>query len=247
MILGTAMIRRMFLVLKLARTGSTMLGQAMDGHPQIHCALELMNPVLSEDKQTKLDYFRDYYANGPGDDSGAQHGATLNPFKYQLGPDDVGDVLRDIEDSGQAGSWKLIVLIRRNKLKQATSAYLSEQRGSWESSGKNVPRQGRQTFDLWQLQSMTLAYWRNTIRLRRFAKQLGHPTMTVYYEDLAERPADEYQKIFRFLGVDTVGPDFDYTAGLTKVGNKELRDTIDNYSSMKFYPLLWPYLVGPLK
>ena len=53
----------MFLVLKLPRTGSTMLGDVLDSHPDISCKKEILNHLKDSDIKDKLNYLYNFYSN----------------------------------------------------------------------------------------------------------------------------------------------------------------------------------------
>lgn len=238
----------MFLVLKLPRTGSTMLGKVLDSHREITCANEVLNSVKDADRQTKLTYLTDYFAthlSNPADRSSPMIGATLNPFKYNLSPQNLRYAFNAIpSDRQDAREPKIVLLLRKNKLKQATSAYMAIERDKWESNLKNLDgdSNSKKLFDLGKLQWMAFKYWLQSYRLIRFTQAMSGNYLQVFYEDLLEQPEATFGQIFDYLGAAPVCEGFDFSAGYRKIASDDLRDTIANYDNMRRYPFLRAYM-----
>jgi LPS sulfotransferase NodH len=248
-----------FLVLKLPRTGSTMLGHVLHAHPQVVCYTEYLNRVRDKTTAEKVAFIRAFYDDPPtrpSDENGAL-GQTMNPFKYDLDALDVA--------SAWAPGWlplavrratvpwrqlpiRVLLLERRNKLKQAISHASVHQRGSYASDLDDVEDEEElvgQTFDVAALEHQVVAAENRARRLKTVANRLRAPRMTITLEDVQADPQREFDAMFEFLGVPPVPEGFDYTAGHTKVLSDDLRDVVANYDELERSPILAPYL-GPM-
>ena len=242
----------MFLTVKLARTGSEYFNNVLQSHKDISSKFEVLNPVKKKDTETKLSYFTEFFTNHLSDtekDATQLVGASLNPVKYRLTPQDMKRAIDAIpKELRGSDDLKILLLLRKNKLKQATSAYLALERGNWYSNAnkfdevegkKNNANDGvKKEFNLWKLQWLTFKFCLKSWYLVPFSKYISNECMTVYYEDLEEKPEETFRKVFDFLGVAPVDENFDFTCGYKKVGTKDLRDKIANYDNMRFYPFL---------
>ncbi|WP_017324079.1 sulfotransferase [Synechococcus sp. PCC 7336] len=238
----------MFLVLKLPRTGSTMLGKVLDSHSDITCVNEVLNSVKDADLQTKMASLTDHFATrlpNPAGPNQAIVGATINPFKYKLSPRHLQRAIAAIPGDRQAPEeLKIVMLLRKNKLKQAASAYMAIERGKWESNLKNLDgdSNSKKWFDLGKLQWMAFKYWLQSYRLIRFTQAMSGNYLQVFYEDLLEQPEATFGQIFDYLGATPVSKGFDFSAGYRKIASDDIRDAIANYDSMRRYPFLRAYM-----
>ena len=242
----------MFLTVKLARTGSEYFNNVLKSHKDISSEFEILNPVRKEGTETKLSYFTEFFTKHLSESANGSSqlvGASLNPVKYRLTPQAMKRAIAAIPAELRGSEApKILLLLRKNKLKQATSTYLALERGNWysnankfnEAKGKknNANDGSKKSFDLWKLQWITIKYCLMSWYLFPFSKYISSNYMTVYYEDLEQNPEETFRKVFDFLGVDPVDDDFDFTCGYKKVGTKDLQDKIANYENMRFYPVL---------
>lgn len=247
-----------FLVLKLPRTGSTMLGHVLHAHPQVVCYTEYLNRVRDKTASEKVAFLRAFYEDPPTrppDPDGAL-GQTMNPFKYDLDALDVASAwapgwlplsVRRVTVPYRRLPIRVLLLERRNKLKQAISHASVHQRGSYASDLDEVEDETElvgQTFDVAALEHQVTAAENRARRLRTVAQRLRAPRLVVTLEDVQADPKRAFDEMFDFLGVPAAPSDFDYTAGHTKVLSDDLRDVVANYDELQRSPILAPYL-GP--
>jgi hypothetical protein len=233
-----------------------MLGHVLHAHPQIVCYTEYLNRVRDKSTAEKVDFLRAFYQDPPTrpPDSDGALGQTMNPFKYDLDALDVA--------SAWAPAWlphrmrratvpyrrlpiRVLVLERRNKLKQAISHASVHQRGSYASDLEDVEDDTElvgQAFDVQSLEHQVTAAENRARRLRTVARRLRAPRMSVTLEDVQADPKREFDAIFAFLGVPPVPDGFDYTAGHTKVLSDDLRNVVANYDELERSAVLAPYL-----
>jgi LPS sulfotransferase NodH len=248
-----------FLVLKLPRTGSSMFGRVLNGHPGILCANEFLNPYEKQRRGPKVRALASFYRDPPGEDGASLEavGQTMNPFKYRLRPGDVAAALAP-DSSGALARLtrrlgrqppppplKVVVLLRENVLKQGVSAYLSKRRGNHISNRDWVKNQkvlSTQEFDIGELRATVQRLAESAANLRAFAHGLGTPTMDVTYEDLQGDPVGIFDSVFDYLEVSRPPSGFDYAAGFRKMLSDDLRDVVANFDELQREPLLARYL-----
>jgi LPS sulfotransferase NodH len=241
-----------FLVLKLPRTGSTLLGKVLNNHPEIVCQNEILNDLQEADLGAKLAYLENYFSSPYSQKQSSQKaivGATMNPFKYHLEASDLYPVLYgEPEDAeSQLPRVAIILLLRQNKLKQAVSFYLALERGrrEWESSLHLIEDSDAlkpKLFDLTKLAKLVTRLEQQSERLREFANSIAAAYLTVFHEEIIEDSQAALNHVFQFLGASQMGQDFDFTAGYQKVLSEDLRQTISNYDDLYRNPCFHPYL-----
>lgn len=249
----------MFLIFKLPRSGSTMFGAVLNSHPALSCQNELLNRHQSAPTHEKLAHIEAFFGAGPA--TGGAHpirGATMNPYKYALSGDDLARVpslkrgrprrwpgFLAKSRRGPAAPVAILVLERANKLKQALSVYLSQERGSWESSLggiKDKTALARRRFDLPRLRGLVQDLEAQAEGLTAIASRLSAGPLQVTYEDLVTQPAATYGRVFAHIGAPPVDADFDFTAGFTKIASDDLRELVENYDQLAADPALARYL-----
>ena len=242
----------MFLIIKLPRSGSTWLGRVLNSHSEIECKNEILNPIKSEPLSNKQDYLKSYFSHST-QKSHKTLGGSINPFKYDLQSRDLRFLTYPQSHSDldlfikknllrRDPEIKLILLLRRNKLRQAISSYQTYERGCWESSSHLLEGEDtaatKKDFDLNKLQKITVRYWTKSMRLRRFAQSLSNNFMTVFYEDMYSNPKEEFERLFDYIGVSRAEEDFDYSGGFSKINSEDIKDIVGNYNSMSQVPVL---------
>jgi len=233
-----------------------MLGHVLHAHPEVVCYTEYLNRVRDKSTAEKVNFLHAFYADPPTrpPEPGRRTRPDHEPFKYDLDALDVA--------SAWAPGWlpyrirratvpyrrlpiRVLVLERRNKLKQAISHASVHQRGSYASDLEDVEDETElvgQTFDVAALEHQVTAAENRARRLRTVARRLRAPRISVTLEDMQADPKREFDAIFEFLGVPPAPDGFDYTAGHTKLLSDDLRDVVANYDEFERSPILAPYL-----
>jgi LPS sulfotransferase NodH len=247
-----------FLVLKLARSGSTMFGNVLDAHPSVVCVNEYLNRHEDAPRPVKAQALRSFYRDPPQGDPGRSEsvvGQTMNPFKYGLGTSDIasafgpsilGPTGRRLTARLRDLPIRLIVLLRENLLKQAVSLYIASRNElAWASSRQRVDDPSvleGQMIDMPKLVKTVTDLRNASERLRQLAASLRAETMEVTFEQLQDDPSSTFESVFAYLGVPPAQAGFDYTAGFTKMLSEDLRDVVANYVELERNPVLSSYL-----
>jgi LPS sulfotransferase NodH len=238
-----------YLVLKLARTGSTLLSDVLASHPSVQCEREYLNAFLDAPTRGKVDALAAFYRQPPSDV--LAFGQTMNPFKYGL-------AARDIAAAFQA--WphraarrvlpprpmpaKLIVLRRTNALKQAVSEVLAREI-TWASNLDEIDDPAllaNRTFAVDELEAKVEQIEAASQGLGELAAALRAPTLDLSYEELQRDAPAVAQSTFAFLEVPAPPAGFDPEAGYTKVLSDDLREVVANYDDLTRSPTFAPYL-----
>jgi hypothetical protein len=246
-----------FLVLKLARSGSTRFGSVLDAHPSVVCVNEYLNAHVDAPRRVKVRALRSFYRDPPRGDPGrtvSVVGQTMSPFKYGLGisdiasafgPSSLGAIGRRLTAGRRDLPIRLIVLLRENLLKQAVSLYLARSGLGWESSRHRVDDPSvleGHMIDVPELVRTVTELRNNSKRLRQLAAGLRAETMEVTFEQLQDDPSSTFGSVFAYLGVPPAPAGFDYTAGFKKMLSEDLRDVVANYVELERNPVLSSYL-----
>ena len=251
----------MFLILKSPRTGSSMFGNVLDSHPEISCECEFLNHLKKSSLRDKVNYVYSYFSeNKNGENSEPKHiiGGTINPFKYKLEPPNFyqliypdcsteTEFLLRKKQSEIKPQIQIILLLRKNFLKQAISLYLVKERKQWASSLdliKNKETLNKEEFDLDKLQKLFIDVNNSSAKLTQFANSLTNDYHTVFYEDFLEdsRKVKVFNQVFTYVGASPMDDSFDFTAGFQKINSDDLRNVIANYQDLYKYSEFLPYL-----
>lgn len=222
---------RRFVVLSRARSGSNLLMSLLNSHPNVYGRGEVFTHLQGREIATTLDEVFSrypYYTKAVGfklfyyhpiDASGAE--------RY-----DLWQQLIAMEN------LHVIHLRRRNLLRSLTSRKIALKQGVWKSTlvtkkadklatdvslRKSVsftPDELEQAFlesDIWQDESK-----------EKFGQ---HPFLELFYEDLAQDTAKEFQQVSDFLGLTYVRPQ----TKLIRQNPEKLDVLIENYAELKKY------------
>lgn len=142
---------------------------------------------------------------------------------------------------------QIILLLRKNILKQAISLYLVKERKQWASSLdliKNKETLNKEEFDLDKLQKLFIDVNNRSAKLTQFANSLTNDYHTVFYEDFLEdsRKVKVFNQVFTYVGASPMDDSFDFTAGFQKINSDDLRNVIANYQDLYKYSEFLPYL-----
>jgi LPS sulfotransferase NodH len=213
---------RRFIVLTRDRTGSNMLMQALNSHPNIAADYEIFGKLHGESEESILDRSfgkQPFYIRATG----------FKIFYYH--PQDAEDspiwnMLTDMED------LHVVHLKRRNLLRAEVSSRIAYTTGIYGVRSKKESAQFQNAIsavrfspeDLDRLFTQNRRWEQDAAE--RFA---GHPLMEVVYEDMVANFEGEYRRVLEFLGLGYRPPRTDFR----KQGAKSLRDLVMNYDDLK--------------
>jgi LPS sulfotransferase NodH len=233
-----------FVILTAARTGSTLLVQMLDSHPDVVAGGELFNVDLVG--RGVIDWPDPSLRNDPAlhelrssdpvaflqrmRDEGTRRGAKATGFKL-IYEQALETAPRSIIENLMANKEVRIVhLRRRNALRQYLSLKMAASTGEWHRRvGEKEERSEERTLRL-DFDEMVWFFRRIRNRWRAFEKDFeNHSVIHVNYEDLASEPVDTAYRIQAFLGVGRHKPEIT----LKKTGTESLLAAIENYDELK--------------
>ncbi|WP_158505844.1 sulfotransferase domain-containing protein [Geminocystis sp. NIES-3708] len=211
-----------FIIFAQGRTGSTLLYELLNSHPQVFCDKEIFWDNFPKFIFPKL------YAQGLAIKSKHQvygfhvkiHQLTmiqkLNAKKF----------LTELSSQG----WKIIFLTRNNLLKQAISRIIARQRNQWFDRKENPLSQLNFVINCDDLlekikEQETLQY-----QEKKIIQDLSH--LPIFYErDLIKKEKHQYtlNRIFDFLDI----PSMSVNSTLVKTTPEYLSSFISNYQEIK--------------
>ena len=224
---GLSRPARRFVLFAQGRSGSTLLADLLNCHPQIYCADEILTWERRDPAR---------YARGA---SVGHHGDTYG-FKvkiYQLtdaqGIADPNAFLRRLHDDG----WLVLHLARRNVLRQALSSEIANARSVYhEAPGAG----GRQPVRVDPAAVLLQADHRTGFLTAEDAALAGIPHAAFSYEDALLRPEAHQaaaSRAFAHLGL----PDVAVRTGLSKIGDAPLENLVANAEELRSAVAASPY------
>lgn len=201
-------------IICMGRTGSTLLVELLDSHPDVEFRGELFRPggeFLSRTDWTR----REYLERGAYRTQAEIRGFKM-PFDWIIRYPGIFD---DLEDLG----YRAILLHRRNLLSHFVSAKLAGLNQNWASQAA-YPEQ-ELLVDKWELSRFfgIAAYVWGYV-LPNMTKNLQ--TLTVYYEDLLH--SDAHDNLLKYLGARPAA----LSTQTVKARTRSLRDVITNYDEL---------------
>ena len=210
--------QRRFVIFAQGRTGSWLLHDFLNTHPDISCDKEVLDrPVVSPH----------WFIRGLA----ASASASLYGFHAQLRHlRDVqglhpGRYLGDLHRRG----WKIIHLRRDNYLRQSVSAMIAVKRGRW-TEAVDSPRQTIKS----HIDPAELWSWlerRESSRVAEQAALAGLPHLELVYERDLLRPACHQQTMDRVFDYLEISP-CEITANLRRISGDDLAGCIENFDEV---------------
>ena len=235
-----------FIILKLPRTGSTVLAKALDRHPQVECVAELLNPTLgpakgiakrvvilfgTRSRQRRMeDFIRAYYM-APSKDAVLARGSTLHPMRYGL---EVETLRRALPRSTH-----VFLLTRKDVFAQTVSRMLAATIGRWPKDANAASAaQLREAASSVRIEPRRFAEEHNrTVAMRdaltAFAERMGPPTTEIFAEDLLADSKQVIERIFLAIGCPPPGADFAYPPRENKVLPEDVASFLSNYDDLR--------------
>lgn len=215
-----------FLILGQGRTGSTLLTNLLDSHPDVVC----LGEILSRRRHGRIRHVEAYLRG-----AARRHHATrcfgfkVKPYELTDQGIDVGTFLRGMADAG----WLLVHLERENVVRHAVSTVMRDLRGFphvVRGSDAEADERDRQYVLSPQLVLDAARGRADQLRQERAAfAGLSHHLVS-YERDLASEGSHQAvaDRLFAALGV-TPAPVSSRTSRLT---NDDLSDKIENFGDL---------------
>lgn len=148
-------------------------------------------------------------------------------FYYHPNDDQTDDLWDDLMNMD---NLYVIHLKRRNILRTLVSRKIAESQDLWEVSDSKVLDSKNKKRVCMTVQELSNGFQRTRTWERTGDEMFGeHPLMTVYYEELVDRPETRYREITDFLGVRYVQPQ----TSLNKQNPEKLGELLSNYEELK--------------
>ena len=213
-----------FVVFFQGRSGGTFLTTALDSHPQIRAAGEILADVKDQGAGAQLKQTQECLTPSLI----GRHAAVGFKTKLMdvLHPEELGKLLRQIQP-------RVILLLRRNRVKLVVSWInsnrLHKERGKWQSYTEEERPSVPFAIDVgdFKCRLETLDGLRQ--RLASYVSGLGLPTLPLYYEDLLLDELRAFERVFSFLGIKpkAVQPE------CIKTTRDDLREVIKNFEELR--------------
>ncbi len=217
-----------FVIFAQGRSGSSLLVDLLNNHPDIKCDGEILNVVHAGKK-----FFPKLYVKSKAKIS--KEGIYGFKVKlYQLYSDDKPDQNIDPEKfifNLYKSGWKIIYLKRDNIFRQAISGFVAKSRGKWH----HHTNEGELTLSKIKINPDKLLKC-----LRAREKYLNDeeeilktvPHLKIIYEtDLQKNKEKTTGNVFKYLKVRP----YPVKTNLTRTGKDEFKDFIANYKEIKDY------------
>ena len=229
-----------FLILFEGRTGSTLMGQMLNQHPQvIHIGEEVSHLQEQGFEAQRAWMERLYFETDQFDDPRIKPNPRAVGFKVKLrkiaSPDQLAQYI-------EAHGLRVIHMIRQNKIKQVVSSVraidLHQRTGSYNLDQKDelclptayeIPIERFNTTLLWLMEAEH--------RLDCFISHLSVPVLKITYESILEDYQQAMERLFQFLGVEPVP----VTPQARKITPDDLRATLSNFEALKTFYRHTPY------
>ncbi|MBP9191367.1 MAG: hypothetical protein KBF96_02340 [Ignavibacteria bacterium] len=219
-----------FLIYTRGRTGSTVLTDLLNCHPDIFCDVEIFNFLYSGSKVK----FPEMYIKSCSKRA-AKHGKSVYGFKvkiaqlrYEHGYDNYDEILSNLHKEG----YKFLYLKRENYFRHKLSNIISAQTRIFHLKNGDKNTQVKINVDCEQLmEGIEYGEVVNKTELENL-KNINHLTIT-YENDLIvnSRHQETADKIFNYLGLETVKVKTD----LKRIVPEDLKEVILNYDEVYDY------------
>ena len=233
-------MKKKIIIVKLDRTGSTMLFRTLSQHPEIRIKNEVFNEIMHENKSIdeKIDFINTFLNMKFKE---TRLGYTINLNKYNLLTSDIIEKLFT-EDA------HVIMLIRKNILKKIISAIVVEKNIELKTLGNNT------STNYWGLYNVPFEK-KVHIKIKRLIQYYNvekkcynkyleiynkykdkYNINLIYYEDLTKNIKPIIDNTFNKLGLE-IPDNFNYNIKTChKLLSDDLRDVIINYDEVM---LIW--------
>lgn len=219
-----------FLIYTRGRTGSTVLTELLNCHPEIFCDVEIFNFLYSG---SKVKYPALYIKSCSK--RASMHGKSVYGFKVKIAQlryeheyDNYDEVLRNLSEEG----FKFVYLRRDNYFRHKLSNIISTQTKIFHLKNGDKNNHVKVQVDCDQL--MEGIQYSETVNKTEAEnlKGIDHITVT-YEEDLIEnsKHQETADKVFKYLGLNSVKVQTD----LKRIVPENLKEIISNYDEVYNY------------
>lgn len=218
-----------FVVFAQGRTGSSVLVDLLNSHPQIKCMGEILNPNfrIGNNSYGYMVWFPRWFINGLS----KLNNAGSFGFKvkiYQIDKQPFIGSTREFMDYLEANNWKLIYLYRENVFEHALSTIVAEMTSTYHL--KNEMKVDKFKLDLDRL--VYLMRERETFRNREVEELEGRSYFTIEYNnDLNENLERTLSDLQLYLGCKH----HKLNTNLKKIVPKDYNKLIENYEEVKSF------------
>jgi LPS sulfotransferase NodH len=217
-----------FMLFFQGRSGSTYLIEALASHPEIYARGEgVLGGGAGQQLRRARKFLTQLYPE-------RYHAVGFKTkFKDVQDPERLAKLLREVEAH-------IILLQRRNSIKHVVSFYNSlriyEATGDWNLYNKE-DRLPPVTIDMVRFASWLEALEDEKRKLETYVKNLGLPTLSLWYEDLIVDQPATLESVFSFLGVQ-----FKPVQGACiKNTSDDLRKAVSNFDELRARYIGTPY------
>ncbi len=223
-----------FIIFAQGRSGSSLLVDLLNNHPDIKCDGEILNVVHAGKK-----FFPIFYVKSKA----KTYKEEIYGFKvklYQLHgdskPDQNIDPKKFILNLYKSG-WKIIYLRRHNIFRQAISGYVAKSRGKWHhQTNKGELALSKIKINPDRLLKRLRAREKYLCDEKEILKTIPHLEI-IYEENLLKDMEKTMDKIFKYLEVHP----YPVRTNLIRTSKDTLQDYIVNYKEIKDYFLNTKY------
>lgn len=212
-----------FIIFSQVRTGSHLLTDLLNCHPDIFCAGEIFH---HDAVRAKL-FFPMLYIKGRIVRFEKRfHGFQSKPYQIKRQHSDQKESLTIFHKNG----WKIIHLQRRNILRQQVSGMLAQQRQQWNTTKENPFVKSKFIIDSKKLIKEIQQGENSTLQDKEMLATLPYYLEVIYEDDLlnSEQHQKTADRVFEYLGIDSVP----VKAKLIKASTDRLSDSIENYDEI---------------
>ncbi|MBW4576551.1 MAG: sulfotransferase [Aphanothece sp. CMT-3BRIN-NPC111] len=217
----TELISKKFVIITQGRTGSTLLCDLINSHPDIHCDGEIFQVFASEILDVKLYAKVIYIINN----NHRAYGFKVLP--YQLIQEGINPRL--FLCYIHKNNWNIIYLKRHNLFRHTVSLMIAQKRNTWQDTSNNPLNNYRYYLDTSQIIALMKD---KEIKLEEEKKYLNElPYLSLTYEDdllKAEQHQNTANKVFNYLEFSSVPVKTEFC----RTTSDRLSDFIENYEEV---------------
>lgn len=215
-----------FLIYGQGRTGSTLLVNSLNSHPQIFCEREIFM-----DKNLPFDHQVANYKKMMSGKSSIFRRKVYG-FKvkiYQLTIQENIKIPKDFLSYAISSGWKILFLYRENLFEHVLSNLVAESLHQYHFSAKNDKKEYKRLRLLVDTTEL-IARMEERAELRQSEEQslIDTPHFRVQYEELSSSTQRVCSDIFKYLGVS----DHQSSTVIQKTNTKKYSDLISNFDTV---------------
>ncbi|TLU65771.1 sulfotransferase [Thalassotalea litorea] len=212
-----------FVIFAQGRTGSTVLVDLINSHPDVFCYGEILASSVVRNVSKPVRYARGLTAFTKTDAVGFKVKVYQLQKAHQQDP---GKVLQEFVNQG----WKIIYLHRDNLLDHAISDLRSEKTGTYHHTSKGQKQQNLVDINYDEVEKVVK--FREECRRAELAALQNLEFFNISYEDHlsdAEKQTETLNRLFSFLGL----PEHQVSTRFNKVIKTDLSKVISDYAQLE--------------